>query len=210
LSSTEQMEILEDSCQATSTVSDHKKQEEMDCHQHIEILLLCGVALLLCGVTLLLCGVALLLCGVALLLCGVALLLCGLSPSLSSSSDLAETCGGSLLQDLDDLLRELSAHYDSERISRDVVCRCGLGCGWLYGWVAVWSEQRAGQAVTDDALNKSQTVASLLFSSPRQIVEAFLSLRDGELSLVTLEDMKIFDSSFFSTETTSEGKKLGR
>jgi hypothetical protein len=51
--------------------------------------------------------------------------------SLSSSSDLAETCGGSLLQDLDDLLRELSAHYDSERISRDVVCRCGLG--WLFG-----------------------------------------------------------------------------
>jgi hypothetical protein len=112
LSSTEQMEILEDSCQATSTVSDHKKQEEMGCHQHIEILLLCGVALLLCGVTLLLCGVtlllcgvalllcgvALLLCGVALLLCGVALLLCGLSPSLSSSSDLAETCGGSLLR----------------------------------------------------------------------------------------------------------------
>jgi hypothetical protein len=37
----------------------------------------------------------------------------GATPSLSSSSDLAENCGGSLLQDMNNLLGELSAHYGS-------------------------------------------------------------------------------------------------
>jgi hypothetical protein len=35
----------------------------------------------------------------------------GATPSPSSSSDLAENCGRSLLQDMDNLLGELSAHY---------------------------------------------------------------------------------------------------